>query len=112
MRRRIASGSRGNDIHLWDAENGKPLGTLQGHPSYVTSVAFDPEGRRLVSGGFDGVRLWDVTSGREVLTLAGTYGPLSFSPDGRRLLSGGGSGTLIVWDATGVTPVDGEQAAR
>jgi eukaryotic-like serine/threonine-protein kinase len=47
------------------------------------------------------VRVWDATTGQEVLTLKGHKGPIrsvTFSPDGRRIFSLGDDGVLRVWD--------------
>jgi WD40 repeat protein len=39
---------------LWDAHSGDVVaGPFQGHTSYVTSVAFSPDGTRIVSGSND-----------------------------------------------------------
>jgi WD40 repeat protein len=48
------------------------------------------------------VKVWDVQTGQEALTLAGNHGAISnvtFSPDGKRLAASGGDGTVMVWDA-------------
>lgn len=49
-------------MRLWDAETGQPVGDpLSGRNSYVASVAFSPDGKRIVSGSIDGtIRVWPV----------------------------------------------------
>jgi hypothetical protein len=81
----------------------RELITLKGHTSYVTSVAFSPDGKRLASPSHDRtMKVWDATSGQETLTLTGhTFDVTSvaFSPDGKRLASASADGTVKVWDA-------------
>jgi WD40 repeat protein len=53
------SGSSDKTIRLWDAESGEHIHTLEGHTSYVTLVAFSPDGQTIASGSADGtVLLW------------------------------------------------------
>src|SRR5262249_27147609 len=70
--------------------------------------AFHADGKRLVTGGDDGVaRLWDLPNNQEVLTLRGHTSGLysaAFSPDGARLLTAGLDQTIRVWDARSLTP--------
>jgi WD40 repeat protein len=49
--------------------------TLTGHKGGVTSVAFAPDGKLLVSGSEDNtVWVWDVQTGKSVRTLAALRG--------------------------------------
>ena len=79
-------------------------GPLQGHPDYVTSVAFSPDGKRIVSGSDDtSLRVWDAE--REVQIGSPLEGhtwyvrSVAFSPDGTRIVSGSCDRTVRVWDA-------------
>jgi eukaryotic-like serine/threonine-protein kinase len=77
--------------HLWDAGTGQFLATLRGHTDPISTAAFSPGGRRILTASHDGTaRLWDAATGREVLRLRGHRMPLvaaAFSPDGGRVLT-------------------------
>ena len=89
-------------MRVWDARGGKELRRYDGHNSTVYSVAFAPGGHRIVSGGEDKcVRVWDVMTGQEVLTLkyADTVWRVGFGPGGRYLLTQSGpTRTKKIWD--------------
>jgi WD40 repeat protein/uncharacterized protein YecT (DUF1311 family) len=77
-----------------------------GHSWDVTSVAFSPDGRYVLSGSLDNtLKLWNVATGEEIRTFKGhsiSVESVAFSPDGRYALSGSGDNTLKLWDvATG-----------
>ncbi len=85
------------------SEEQKPEIFIQlGHPSNVTSVAFSPDGHRIVSSGFwDGiVKIWDTESGREIRTFLGIngMGKVAFSRDRRSIITGGVDGSIKLWD--------------
>ena len=42
--KRIASGSRDNTIHIWDAAVGQHFLTYTGHPYGITALAWSPDG--------------------------------------------------------------------
>ncbi|KIN98727.1 hypothetical protein M404DRAFT_61478, partial [Pisolithus tinctorius Marx 270] len=80
---------------------------LHGHTSFVNSVAFSPDGKRIVSGSWDEtVRVWDVEGGVQIGSpLEGhtSYvNSVAFSPDGKKIVSGSRDKTVRFWDVEGV----------
>jgi WD40 repeat protein len=94
----------------WDAGTGQPIGApLTGHTSNVNSVAFSPDGKRIVSGSFDRtLRLWDAGTGQPIgAPLTGhtsNVNSVAFSPDGRRMVSASADNTVRVWPGPAVWP--------
>ena len=92
--------------HLWSISNQARM-TMRMHNFRVMSAAFSPDGKRIVSGGWDKtdknvLKVWDANSGAELMTLRGHeswVNSVAFSPDGRRIVSGSWDKTLKVWDA-------------
>ncbi|MEV4138503.1 pentapeptide repeat-containing protein [Dactylosporangium sp. NPDC049742] len=75
-----------------------------GHTGTVNAVAWSPDGTRLATGGNDGVRVWNATTGEEHLQFAGHTDwvrSVTWSPDGTRLATGGNDGVWIWNTATG-----------
>jgi WD40 repeat protein len=81
---------------------------LRGHTSWVTSAGFSPDGKHIVSGSSDTVRVWNFEkSGKPVLVLKGhtdTVTSVAFSPDGKHIVSGSRDETVRIWNVTKFFP--------
>lgn len=87
----------------------------------ITCAAWSPDGRRIATTSEDfTLRLWDPTTGRQVLgsmehlfveggrTMHGYLGGVAFTPDGQVVASCGNEGTVRTWQVAGaneVTPI-------
>jgi WD40 repeat protein len=110
----IQAKHRGWEWHYLRRQATGGIFTLHGHTGSVWSVAFSPDGTRLVTGCNDRTaKVWDARTGTLLLELKGhterTVTSMAFSPDGTRLVTGGGQwnmpGKVKVWDARTGTPL-------
>ncbi len=71
----------------------------EGRIARIQKVLFSPDAALVAAASEDGtIKLWDVTTGREIRRLVGDE--LVFSPDGRWLASGGGNNPVKIWEIT------------
>ena len=87
-----------------------PFVELKGHAYQVSSVAFFPDGQRIVTGGWDNsIRIWDVASGKELkkLELEGDVSRIAngitfvaISPDGKKITTAARQASIVrIFDA-------------
>ncbi|HWH27821.1 MAG TPA: WD40 repeat domain-containing protein [Mycobacteriales bacterium] len=100
----FAAPAHPHGVTIWDSATGREVRTLNGPPQKLSTVAFSPDGTRLVAGS-DVTRappVWDVMTGELLFTLDGgdaVVRAVTFSPDGTRIATAGAAGALRVWDA-------------
>lgn len=73
-----------------------------GHANLVRAVAFSPDGRLVLSGGYGSFKLWDKEAGRLLRVFNGHsswVNRLLVSPDGSKIVSGSIDNTVKLWDA-------------
>lgn len=100
----LFSGDYAGRILAWptDAEQPKPLRTLEAHRSWVRAVAVSRDGTMLASCGNDHlVKIWSISDGKLMRELAGhachVYN-VAFHPDSQHLISADLKGVVKVWD--------------
>ncbi len=99
----------GYEWGYWNRLSHLALLSLAGHRSDVLSVAYFPDGKRIVTGSADTTaKVWDAATGREILTLKGHHiavNSVAVSPDCTRIAtssfesSGGFNNPVRIWDA-------------
>ena len=103
----LAAGTARGWVIMWDTSNWRELLSFSADTAPLRSIAFSPDGRRLVTAGLDGiVKVWDANDGNDLMTLSGhesTVDRVSWSPDGTCLLTSAGTDHRI-WDASAALP--------
>jgi WD40 repeat protein/serine/threonine protein kinase len=89
----------GRVAHVWDADTGMQIGELDNDESELASLAFSTDGHWLVTSGGDDVRVFDTSTWKQAVTIAGPrVRSLSFDPTGLRLAVGTYDGIASIWE--------------
>jgi WD40 repeat protein len=98
----LAAGTEFTLIHLWEVNSGRKLGILRGHVAGVGGLSFSPDGKTLASCGDSRVKLWNIETLQEILTLfrssSGT-GAALFSSNGSCLATSSQDDRVQLWRA-------------
>ncbi len=77
---------------------------LVGNEDMVTGLTYSPDGRLILTSGFDRTaRIWDSVTGNQVQLLRGhddRVNSATYSPDGRYIVTASGDHTARIWDSS------------
>ena len=90
------------DIHLWSVQTGALLDQLAGHEGPISTLAFTPDGRYLVSGSWDRtIRVWSIfdrSQTSESLQLMSDLLCVAIRPDSLQIAASTLDGQLTFWN--------------
>jgi WD40 repeat protein len=96
----IAAGDARGNVRVVDGTSGLEIESRRLHQTRVASLAFSPDGKRLLSASADAARLWTLGSSAKpaVLDPTGRHSATAFSGDGRVAIVATES-ELSFWDS-------------
>ncbi len=99
----LASIFGSNRVELWDVAKAVKAGDLTGQgESRPYSLAFDPDGKTLITGGFTGaIVAWNMKTGERIRTVGnhgGIVSGVAINRDGTRLATCGIDQMVKIWD--------------
>jgi WD40 repeat protein len=100
-------GDYDNAIKIWDATTGKLLNTLK-HDYTVRSLAWTSDGKKLISGSYGPIRIFDTATWQQIAVLEGHtlfVNAISLSSDNRLLASASWDNTARLWNLNTNLPV-------
>jgi len=94
----FAAGTKAGIVSIHYMKSGNKIREIKAHSAGVSSIAYSPDGGRLLTGAgeFDGsAKVWDTNTGDLLQTFTGhkrDVRSVVFSSDGTKALTGGGTG--------------------
>lgn len=95
---------RNGDVKIWDVKSGAQVASLEGQPTLVWSVAASPDGKTLITSGYDGkIIVWNVAEKKPQQTMEkkGWIRRVTLSPDGKNFAAAMEDGSVIIFETEG-----------
>jgi len=100
----LATGHSNNSVRLWDIATGQIVQEFSGHNDNnepgIFAVSFDESDQLLATSGSDGIRIWDVRSGKQLgfHPLYPTWPSTSIGWSDTRVITSGRGSDYQVWE--------------
>ncbi|CAI2307297.1 unnamed protein product [Caenorhabditis sp. 36 PRJEB53466] len=97
----LVSASYDQSIRLWNLNSGKGIGTIPHNEGQVNALSLTSTGRDLAVGGWQRVRIYDVSSGKDpkaTIELPKNVTVVGFEATGRWMFTGGDDGVCRIWE--------------
>ena len=93
---RLVSAGYDKMIRIWDGSTGSQIAMLSGHESRVYAVVVSPSGEWIVSGGADGIIVWNAVtrSAHRRIRHLKQASSIAFRPDGRQFAASDADGVI------------------
>lgn len=104
----MASSDAGGTVRVQEATSGREVAIVKleiGQMSHP--IAVSPDGKYIVTNTRESVRVWETSSGREVVRAIGSGQDAIFSANGKFLVTGGHNSPVRVWEVS-----SGDEVAR
>lgn len=101
----LAAAANDSALYLWEKKGEgdfSPKPPIPLTDGVASSVAFISDAQAVIVSPEEGIRLWDINTGKEIASTTGHKTPVNcvaYSPDGTILASGSDDGAIILWDA-------------
>jgi WD40 repeat protein len=95
---------RAGDVRIWDTKSGALAASLEGQPTIVWSVTASPDGKTLITSGYDGkVIVWNVAEKKPQQTIEkkGWIRRVALAPDGKNFAAGMEDGSTVLFETEG-----------
>ena len=98
---KVIYGDCKGEFGRYNVETGQEYARCLRHYGAVTALAFAPDGKSLISGGYDRcIRIWETTSGKQFCNMETPCGRMALSADGRTLAVKGPENRICLLDVT------------
>jgi WD40 repeat protein len=114
---RLAAANLTGTVKIWDAPHFRERKEFEAHSRPVSTLAFSPDSRRLATAG-DGdeaVKLWDVDTWQELVSLPHGRGKLQellFTADGSQLAARTSQRDLLFWRVPSFAEIEALEKAK